>query len=170
MNEYIQTDYLPNGYLINEKGEVKSPYNKILKQAISNSGYYFINIKNKGYFIHRALCFAFKSAVIGKDYVNHINGIKTDNRLENLEWVTKSENVKHCYDNGLKKYKPLHYKNKKGFEHNRSKSVLCIENGVVYGSQSEAQRILKLSNGSVSWAIKKNKKIKGFSFKFVNNK
>ena len=36
-----------------------------------------------------------------KAVTNQINGIKTDNRVENLEWVTASENVQHAYDNGL---------------------------------------------------------------------
>ena len=66
MEKFIQTGYLPNGYLVNVNGQVKSPFNKILKTTISNSGYYFLNIKNKGYFIHRAIAFAFLPLVDGK--------------------------------------------------------------------------------------------------------
>ena len=168
MDYFIQTNYLPYGYLINKLGQVKSPKGKILKQSFSNSGYKFINIKNKGYFIHRAICFAFVPLVVGKNFVNHKNGIKTDNQLSNLEWCTKSENLIHSYDNGLKKYKPLHYKGKTGFEHNRSKSVICIETGFIYGSQSEAQRILNLGSGSVSWSIKNKRPIKGMHFEIAN--
>ena len=70
MDYFIQTNYLPYGYLINKLGQVKSPKGKILKQSFSNSGYKFINIKNKGYFIHRAICFAFVPLVVGKNLFN----------------------------------------------------------------------------------------------------
>jgi hypothetical protein len=164
MENFIQTTYLPEGYLIDVIGQVKSPKGKILKYALSNSGYYFLNIKNKGYFIHRAIAFGFIPSVKGKHFVNHKNGIKTDLTISNMEWCTKSENNQNAYDTGLKTYKPLHYKGKFGSEHNRSKAVICVETGVEYGSQMEAQRHLKLGNGSISWSIKYKKPIFGMHF------
>lgn len=164
MENFIQTTYLPNGYLINVLGQVKSPKGKILKPALSNSGYYFLNIKNKGYFIHRAIAFAFIPLVEGKNFVNHKNGIKTDLTISNMEWNTKSENNKHAYDTGLKKYKPLHYKGKFGSEHNRSKKVICVETGDVFGSMSEAERFYNISHSSVSWSIKNKKPTFGMHF------
>jgi hypothetical protein len=164
MEYFIQTTYLPNGYLINALGKVKSPKGKILKYALSNSGYYFLNIKNKGYFIHRAIAFAFIPLVEGKNFVNHKNGIKTDLTISNMEWNTKSENNQHAYDTGLKKYKPLHYKGKFGSEHNRSKKVICVETRDVFGSMSEAERFYKISQSSVSWSIKHKKPIFGMHF------
>lgn len=164
MEKFIQTTYLPDGYLINILGQVKSPKGKILKYALSNSGYYFLNIKNKGYFIHRAIAFGFIPLIKGKNFVNHKNGIKTDLTISNLEWNTKSENNKHAYDNGLKTYRPLHYKGKFGIEHNRSKKVVCIETQKEFGSMSEAQRFYNLGGGSVSWSIKHKKPIYGMHF------
>ncbi|PEO38310.1 NUMOD4 domain-containing protein [Bacillus wiedmannii] len=51
--------------------------------------------------IHRLVAKAFLPIPLFKDTVNHINGIKNDNRVENLEWVTQSENAQHAHDTGL---------------------------------------------------------------------
>lgn len=164
MENFIQTTYLPNGYLINVLGQVKSPKGKILKPALSNSGYYCLNIKNKGYFIHRAIAFAFIPLVEGKNFVNHKNGIKTDLTISNMEWNTKSENNQHAYDTGLKKYKPLYYKGKKGKDHNRSVSI--IVDGVEYSGYSEASRELNILISTIHYRVKsKNKKWMHFEIK-----
>ncbi len=59
------------------------------------------NNKEKNLSIHRMLAIAFIPRVKGKNIINHINGIKTDNRLENLEWTDHSGNLIHAYENGL---------------------------------------------------------------------
>lgn len=89
---------------------------RILKPASARGGYLRVRLTHYDntlhyFFIHRLVLMAFCGKIKNKRQVNHINGIKTDNRLENLEWVTQSENMKHTYriglekpcDNGLKK-------------------------------------------------------------------
>jgi hypothetical protein len=72
------------------------------------------NNKSIPFLVHRLVLYAFKDNVDDKLEVNHINGIKHDNRFENLEWVTSSENSIHAINLGLKIMK-------KGVEHGMSK-------------------------------------------------
>lgn len=164
-------EYLGDNYTIDIDGVVKNLQGRVIKHNISNSGYKYvtlkINGKTSGRFIHRAICIAFKENYSNKEYVNHIDGDKLNNSIDNLEWVTASENNIHAYNNGLKKYRPLHYKGKFGSEHNRSKKVVCIETGEEFGSMSEAGRKLNISISSVSWSIKNKKPIFGMHFELT---
>ena len=72
-----------------------------LKQGVDSYGYKKVAIFNKRKFVHRLLAITFIPNPENKPQVNHINGIKADNRLSNLEWATRSENIRHAYANNL---------------------------------------------------------------------
>lgn len=79
---------------------------KLLKKRINNSGYEYVflsnnNVKHKTLTIHRLVAKTFMEDYSKDLQVNHINGIKTDNRLENLEMVTPQENVLKRYEIGI---------------------------------------------------------------------
>ena len=100
---------------INKKGEIIKKYRlNLLKGSIDKYGYitYRMVIENKKKHVkgHRIVANAFIDNPINKKEVNHINGIKTDNRVLNLEWNTRTENNRHAIDIGLLKCK-------KGKEH-----------------------------------------------------
>ena len=97
-----------SGYQISNLGRVKSYYNNkriLLKQNKIGRGYYVVNLyKNnisKTSHVHRLVAEAFIENKYNKLTVNHINGLKTDNNVNNLEWATYSENTKHAWKTGL---------------------------------------------------------------------
>lgn len=105
-------------YLISDHGNIKSlRTNKILKQWLRNNGYNSVEIyktlkdqdtsKRVDIQILVANTFLIKPKSDKKLIVDHINGIKTDNRVENLRWVTYSENMKNAYKNDNNNLKKL---------------------------------------------------------------
>lgn len=74
------------------------------------SGYKKVSLsKNnspKNFYVHRLVAIAFIPNPENKPHINHINGLKLDNRVENLEWVTAKENINHSWK-VLKKHNPI---------------------------------------------------------------
>ena len=172
MVEYKEIFGYDGIYEVCSDGNVISKYfnkRKILKQGLMTSGYKMVTLqkdcKQKSFSIHRLLAIYFLPNPNNLPQVNHIDGNKLNNSLCNLEWCTQSENMQHMYDIGLKTYKPLHYKGKFGSEHNRSKKVICVETGEIFGSMSEASRKLNIAISSVCWSVKHEKPIFGMNFK-----
>lgn len=96
--------------ICNHFGRFKNESGKrILSQTKCREGYMRVVLvkdgKNYNRCVHRLVLISFcgYDANPDKKQVNHINGKKNDNRLENLEWVTQSENMKHAYKTGLEK-------------------------------------------------------------------
>ena len=114
-------------YQVSNQGRVKSlaretigndgrkyPFKEtILKPRFMNAGYLIVNIhkerKMKSVSIHRLVAETLIPNPENKREVNHINGNKTDNRIENIEWCTSSENKTHAITTGLNTKPPTHY-------------------------------------------------------------
>lgn len=89
-------------YAISDLGQIKNiKTGHILKQFLRpNDGYLQVSLwnngKRKSFPIHRLVALNFLTTIDNKYYINHKNGIKTDNRVENLEWCSPSKNNYHA--------------------------------------------------------------------------
>jgi hypothetical protein len=144
--------YFKIGYYdIYENGQVFSrktnKYLKHLKKQYPSVDLY-INNKAKRFMIHRLIAENFIPNINNKPYVNHIDGNKYNYSINNLEWVTHKENIRHCWDNGFHKIvRPV-------------KRVICQNSGLVYESAKEAAEKLGYNHKTLCNMLNTNYKQK----------
>lgn len=101
-------------YYVTDAGDVwrrskHNLYGRKLKNCLKKTGYLYVTLCKDGikkdFRVHRIVATAFLKMNSGKNQVNHINGIKADNRVENLEWCTPLENTRHAIDGGFFQHK-----------------------------------------------------------------
>ena len=138
----------PN-YQVSDLGRVRNKRTKNIKKTyLDNDGYEKVSLvkldpikKTYRKTVHRLVAESFLGGKHPTLQVNHINGVKNDNRLENLEWCTGSENVKHAYDSGLRK--PSGGRGK-------IRRVQVIETGEIFDNLHECAKAIGSDSGNVS--------------------
>lgn len=128
---------------------------KIKKQSIFNNGYYGFgtNRAHGTVLLHRALAEAFIPNPENKRCVNHKDGNKLNNSLDNLEWATHGENNQHAYDTGLKKASERVKENSRELIKTNgkdcSKIVLNVLTGIFYDSIKQAAESIGMNHNTL---------------------
>jgi len=157
-------------YEVSNKGEIKSvKTQKLLKPRLS-TGYAMVALWNNGVRkdlkIHRLVAIAFIGNPLNKPQVNHIDCIKLNNNVNNLEWVTNSENIKHAYKNGL-----ITISNEKiaiiakAVSKAHSKKVIDVHTGIIYNSLTQGCISINMNASTANKQI--NRKSKNQRFKYI---
>ena len=130
---------------------------RILKNKHNNKGYCFVGLcKNKKITYvrpHRLVAEYFILNPDNKPQVNHIDGNKDNNRIDNLEWMTNAENMQHALANGLV---------------NNKKQIRCVETQEIFDSIRAAAKKYNLNEPHLSNCCKgKRKTHKGYHWEYV---
>lgn len=153
------------------RGNPRGEWRK-LKSSLNTSGYPFVSLinqfgrKSKG--LHRIIAEAFIPNPENKPCINHINSIRTDYRIENLEWVTAKENVQHAYDTGRHTMKVMRAAAIASTSKPTRQMDLQGNTIADFVSQHEAERVTGIDQRSVSKACSgKLKTAGGYRWTFI---
>ena len=137
---------------------------RILKPSNNGHGYELVmlckNGKTKGKVVHRLVAEAFIPNPDNKKEVNHIDGIKDENYVENLEWCTRKDNLNHAFNLGL-------MNTAKGANHYKSKKVYSERLNKEFVSIKEVAKYLFLSATSVSKVLRGETKSNYYGLRFI---
>ena len=140
------------GYQVSNLGRVKSLKREtILTPRENHKGYLQVHLRHNGKDItpkvHRLVAKAFIANPNDLPQVNHINGNKADNRVENLEWCTNGQNQKHSYE--MLGRKPI------------GRPVICEEDNKAFASAREASRTLGINDSQITKCCKRKRQTAG---------
>ena len=157
MDKWREIEECPS-YCVSREGDiVNSLTGKKLKPR-NNGGYSYVTLcDDEGHHqkaIHRLVAKAFIPNPQDRPQINHLDGDKSNNRVDNLEWCSGSENMKHAYRTGLQKpiREQIEYSLSKSAE-KRKRPVRNVETGKVYSSIVECANAEGLCHSAVSFHL-----------------
>lgn len=143
---------------INVNGIYRFVKGRVLKTQLSKTGYekVVLHSKNKAetLLVHRLVALAFIPNHNQSFEIDHIDGVKTNNKLENLEWVSRSVNIKRAFNNGLKGVgaNQRNFIKELGKSSNKELVQLSIDGNYIktWHSLTEASKSLNINPSSIS--------------------
>lgn len=160
-SELCKDKIINKKYYVSNLGRYKNSYGNIMENyKVNDNGYIRVNINNKTFLLHRLIAYTFLPNIKNKNQVNHKDGNKLNNNIENLEFVTNQENQIHKYKLGLSK----HFTKKiKQYDLN---GELIIE----HISTVSAAKKLNISSSTINSVLNNRRKTAGgFIWKYSHN-
>jgi hypothetical protein len=147
-------------YFVSNLGRFKDSFGMVKDNyKVNENGYIRVLVNNKTYLLHRLIAIAFLENPNDKEHVNHLDGNKLNNHLENLEWATCSENNFHKYKIGL------------GNNFTRKIGQFDLEGNLIkeFISIASASKEMKTSKSNIGGVLTHNRKTaKGFIWKYLD--
>lgn len=132
----------------------------ILKDSCNGRGYRYITISikrvRKNYYVHRLVASAFLENKLCCEEVNHIDGDKANNKLTNLEWVSKKQNMQHAVRTGL-------VKSKRG-DNVHAKKTINIVTGKIFACAKDAADSIQCNYGTFKDGLRRKSEYLNFKY------
>jgi hypothetical protein len=146
-------------YKVSNKGRIWSEYSqKVKKPTLQNGGYLLVflikNKKRKAALVHRLVAEAFIDNPNGLAEVNHKDGIKTNNTIDNLEWCSRSDNLRH--------------RSRVLGQRGNAKQIMCVETGAVFEAIKDAGKWAGVTGEAIHSSLKRTGgKSGGYTWKII---
>lgn len=116
-----------DGYFITSCGKIWSYYKKGFMKTMDSNGYQRVQMKDGKHLVHRLVAETYLPNSDNLSEVDHINGNRADNRVQNLQWISKKDNIAKAWN----------------------KPCECVETGQVFESRTAAAEFLGVSKEAI---------------------
>ena len=167
-----KTSTVNSNYMVSDDGRIRRNGSETDHSTRDNDGYLVTDLyaygKRSTQRVHRLVAIEFVPNPEGKPEVNHKDGNKYNNVATNLEWVTKKENCRHAWDNGLAKPSLSMLGRSNPNAGRKGKPFKIVETGEVFNTLKDCEEAINGNNRHINDCLRGRQEThRGFHFEYV---